>query len=138
MPLTKELIQQLREMENRATGGRWFYDGICYLFTEEKDGNNQMIADDHGAEVEETIRMRGVGANLPLDVNAEFLCALRNNATALIEAAEECERLKEEVERLKQTSVKIEKPDGAIGHVKVHCANPYCQSGGGDICLKVL
>jgi len=76
------LINEGLELEKKATPGEWFYDGMCYLFSGTPD-DAQMVADEHDG----TIRMRGAGANLPLETNAEFICWVRNNAKDLLEAA---------------------------------------------------
>lgn len=93
--------QQLREALGKMTGGRWFYDGMCYLFTELPKMGDQMLADGH-CEDEEGFRIRGVGANLPLKDNAEGIALMHNLLPALLD---EYEKLKQKVRVLNGTLV---------------------------------
>lgn len=94
--MSPELINEGLRLEKEATKGPWFYDGICYLFS----GNPhdaQMVADNR-----ETIQMRGVGANLPLEINADLIVFLRNHAVELLECARRCAEMEKEIESLKE------------------------------------
>ncbi len=95
------LIQEGEELEKKSTVGPWFYDGMCYLFSGTPQ-DAQMIVDT-GEDGDDT-RMRGVGANLPLDTNAKLICFLRNNAKDLLEAARELALLKQKYPKYVQRS----------------------------------
>lgn len=83
-------IEQGEEMLKRATPGPWFYDGIGYLF-QGTPHDAQMVADDGEGK---QIRMRGVGADLPLDVNGDLIAWLRNHASELLQMAREVEGMR--------------------------------------------
>jgi hypothetical protein len=62
----------MKQDKPQHTPGPWRFDGICYIF----GPNDEMIAD---TEVEETpgavLRMRGIGAQLPIEANARLAAA---------------------------------------------------------------
>ena len=64
----------------KYTPGPWTYDGICYIW----GPKGEMIADDGIPDEQEmeTIRLRGVGAALPMEANAHLIAA----APELLEA----------------------------------------------------
>lgn len=80
------LITRLEEEYGKVTNGRWFYDGMGYIFTEEKDGNNQMVADDGITGDGDNVRMRGAGAGLSLRDNATFIADAHNSMPTLLAA----------------------------------------------------
>jgi hypothetical protein len=69
---------------------------------------------------------------------AKLVEPLLSHVPVLLDAAEECERLREEVERLKQTSVEVEKPDGSKAYVQMHCTYPHDHIANPDIGFKML
>ncbi len=64
-----------------------------------------------------------------------FTIALLNAYPAL---REEIKRLEGEVERLKQTSVEIEKPDGSKAYIQMHCTYPHDHFIAPEIGVKML
>lgn len=62
-------LKTIKDLRAKITPGPWKYDGIGYIFAGEE---NQMIADDGGPS-EEGVRIRGFGARLPMDINAQFI-----------------------------------------------------------------
>jgi len=64
--MTDSLLDELDRLAEKATKGEWFWDGINYIFSA-KDGDSQMICE-----------MRGVGAKLPIEDNADFIVTLVN------------------------------------------------------------
>ncbi len=69
---------ELVELEKKITARPWALDPHyqSYLWGPQ----SQMIADDGQDEEGTLTRMRGVGANLPLKENGDFIAALRNAA----------------------------------------------------------
>lgn len=92
----QEIIKQIRETEGKATKGEWYYDGIGYVFQKTSKGHFMLVDDGNGAEV----RMRGFGAELPLDENAELIVLMRNNIIPILDRLEELERENEELKKL--------------------------------------
>jgi hypothetical protein len=88
-------IEQGEELLKASTPGPWFYDGIGYLF-QGTPHDAQMVADDGDGK---QTRMRGTGADLPLDKNAELIAFLINHASELLQMAREVERVKEHILR---------------------------------------
>lgn len=141
--ISKELIQQLREMERKATKGPW---KLVMLVDYGEKGENEMAVIE--AAQEEAVTLNPYTEHVMSSVqyypkrvredDMEFLTLLRNAYPALITAAEECERLREEVERLKQTSVEVEKPDGSKAYVQMHCTYPHDHIANPDIGFKML
>lgn len=130
--ISKELIQQLREMERKATKGVWFA-----RFAYQKDKNLEGLTLVGATAPGHAIVTSHDGGTSPSN-DLELMVALRNNAVALITAAEECERLREEVDKLKQTSVEVERPDGSKAYVQMHCTYPHDHIANPDIGFKML
>ena len=86
----REFLQHLKLAREKATQGRWEYDRdgdmICTLEEHESLALEYHIAD-----------MRGFGANLPIEENADLICLAANNITKL---ADMCEVLLTEMEKL--------------------------------------
>ena len=80
--LTAGELETLRLAE-AATAGPWELDKNyqCYIWGPQM----QMVADDGGGEDGHLIRMRGVGANLPLAQNGSFIADARTAIPALLE-----------------------------------------------------
>ena len=79
------LCDHLTALEKKATGGKWVYDGMGYIFAVDPIIGHRMIADD---DEDGGIRMRGTGAKLPLNENAELIASMRNSLPFLLKAAE--------------------------------------------------
>lgn len=78
-PTERDLIEEVEELLAKATPGQWWYDGYCYIFARQPDGNcHPMIADFDSDEAYLT-RMRGVGAGLvengQQEANAQLIAA---------------------------------------------------------------
>lgn len=129
--ISKELIQKLRKMEGKATKGPW---GIVPSMAIRPYGVQVCVPSEMG----DLTLTGGENLNEILEPDAHLIVELRNNAVALITSAEECERLREEVERLKQTSVEVEKPDGSKAYVQMHCTYPHDHIANPDIGFKML
>ena len=92
-PTNNPLIAKLREALGKATEGEWWFDGITYIFTKHPKTGDQMIADDHVEEpAEPVIRMRGAGAQLPIEDNARFITLAHNLMPQLLDEFEKLER----------------------------------------------
>jgi len=86
-------IKILRKLRKKATGGRWWYDDMTYIFSEDKNKGSQMVADKHVEEAcEPVIRMRGVGANLPIADNARYIAEMHNELPAILNRLEKLEK----------------------------------------------
>ena len=101
--ISKELIQQLRGIEKKATKGKWSF---------KRNGDYFDISPVYGL-----MSCKDNGESN--DADYKLICALRNNAVALITAAEECERLREENAHIKNFQYDAE------GRIKLVC--PKCE-----------
>jgi hypothetical protein len=82
-PLGDAKFGEIEAREKAATPGPWKLDRNfhCYIWGPQM----QMVADD-GMDEEGTLtRMRGVGANLPLKDNGEFIAHARTDIPALLQ-----------------------------------------------------
>ena len=81
-----ELRAEPRRDPPEHTPTPWKYDGICYIW----GPNSEMIVDEGSPDPDElaTIRMRGVGAQLPIKQNAEFIVRACNAHDDLLAANE--------------------------------------------------
>lgn len=97
-----EIRQQAAEdaqIAARATPGPWRYDDMGYVWGPQME----MVADHGGDEDEQITRMRGVGAQLPLDENGKAIAHARTAvprlAAAVEELAAEVKRLNDKLEK---------------------------------------
>jgi len=86
--------QQAGQLLAGSTPGPWKYDGICYIF----GPDNEMVADDGGPD-ETSVRIRGAGANLPMDKNAALLASAPSLAQTVISLWGQVEIMDENVRR---------------------------------------
>lgn len=87
LPEREAILGPIKQRVEKATEGPWRLDENfqSYIW----GPNMQMIADDGGDEAGTLTRMRGVGANLPLEANGEFIAAARTDIPALIALVEQ-------------------------------------------------
>lgn len=109
--MTPEEIQNLRRLDNEATGGRWWFDNFMYIFTDAfpKKGDQVVyqIEDDPNLQSAGTLGMvRGHGAKLPEEINAELICTMRNTLPAMLDTIErqaaELASTREEIDRMRR------------------------------------
>jgi len=97
MPTKAEALAAIQRAE-KATKGPWILDKYYQMFI--WGPNHEMVADDGQDEEGTLTRMRGVGANLPLKDNGDFIAAARTDvptfAQAYIEAMVILDRLMKE------------------------------------------
>ena len=89
-PLTRPPIERFQELAEKATSGPWKLDPHYQMYV--WGPQSQMIADDGQDEEGTLTRMRGVGANLPLKDNGEFIAAARTAIPELCKYALALER----------------------------------------------
>lgn len=131
MPIDIKTVKQLmspaqaKKLLEGTTEGPWAYDGLVYIFA---DINNegagcQMIADDGGDENEQMVRIRGAGAQLPMDKNAKLLAAapsLAHTVIAMGEAIDSIQGVLEDIGRMPAYKLGETRSDAAFA-VKRHC-----------------
>lgn len=123
----KEQIKQLREALAKTTQGYWWWDGISYIFVEDPNKGDQMIADDQVEEVAEpVIRMRGVGAKLPIEANAEFIALTHNLMPDLLAYIEKLEREAEAGRELREAVDEMKNWEEDESPTKQHQHATFC------------
>lgn len=80
--MTDERLSEIAARAEKATPGPWELDKHyqCFIW----GPHMQMVADDGMDEAGTLTRMRGVGANLPLKQNGEFIAASRQDIPELL------------------------------------------------------
>lgn len=75
----RDLVEQVEELLAKATPGRWWFDGYCYIFAKQPDGNCYPMIADFDSDEAYLTRMRGVGAGLvengQQEANAKLIAA---------------------------------------------------------------
>ena len=99
--MTKDDRETLRQWEREATVGPWKADMPSFMGGELSGyvfgPDCEMVADE--CPECEGVRLRGVGAKLPMKTNALLIAALRTHATDLLDAHERLEQVREMVPR---------------------------------------
>lgn len=95
--MTLQTIQELRELEEKATEGEWGYERRLDYFSIYPLSGLISVKDNNEGN----------------DADYQLIVSLRNNAKELLDVAEECLRLREEVRELKKTVTDLAWSSGA-------------------------
>lgn len=119
----------IEAMLQKITPGEWWYDGYCYVFARQPDGNCYPMITDFDTDEAYLTRMRGVGAGLvengQQDANANFIAAAPTIVRSLLDQngflTAEVKRLQEERNQLAINGAELQQQleEARIKHERV-------------------